>query len=251
MRAGPVVVVAEDEAVLRDELCAHLRALRPSLVVAAAVGDGISAMRALDVHAPDALFLDIEMPEASGLDVARYASGRCHVVFVTAYDEFAVAAFEEGAADYVMKPFKAARIARALARLCERMAASPPDIGRLLEKLGQPGASPRHALRWINVAKGDEVRVLTVDEVRYFRSDLKYTRVITANGEWLIRRSVRELMSELDPAMFRQVHRSIVVNMAEVAAVTRDFRGRPTLRLKGDGMQLPISQPFAHQFRQM
>jgi DNA-binding LytR/AlgR family response regulator len=251
MRARRVAVVAEDERVLRDEICRHLGALRPDVVVAAAVGDGASAMRAIDAHAPDMLVLDVEMPAATGLEVARYASGRCHVVFVTAYDEFAVAAFDEGAADYVMKPINAERMALALARLDERMASTPPDLAWLIDRVRRARVAASPFLRWVNVAKGDEVRLVTVDDIRYFQSDLKYTRVITGDGAWLIRRSVRELVGALDPSMFRQIHRSIVVNLGEVAAVTRDLRGRHVVRLKGGDERLPVSEPYAHLFRQM
>lgn len=249
---GPArALIAEDERLLREELREHLNALWPSLEIVAAVGDGKAAMRAIDAHGPDVLFLDIQMPGATGLEVARYASGRAHVVFVTAFDEFAVAAFEQGAADYVMKPFTAERIGRTVERLARRLATMPPDLTQLVDQLwrARPPAVPY--LRWINAARGDVVRLVTVDEVLFFKSDLKYTKVVTAECDWLIRKSVRELCDELDPQMFRQIHRSIVVNMTEVSSVTRDFRGRPVVHLRANNLQLPVSQPFAHLFRQM
>jgi DNA-binding LytR/AlgR family response regulator len=247
----PRALVAEDERVLREELCEHLRALWPELEIVATTSNGQAAMRAIDGHAPDVLFLDIQMPGATGLEVARHASGRCHVVFVTAFDEFAVAAFEQGAADYVMKPFAPPRIARAIERLKLRLAAAPADLTALVDQLLRGRAPPKPYLRWINAARGEEVRLVTVDEVRYFKSDIKYTRVVTADSEWLIRKSVRELCDELDPQMFRQIHRSIIVNMAEVSSVSRDFRGRPVIHLRGNPVHLSVSAPFVHLFRQM
>jgi DNA-binding LytR/AlgR family response regulator len=197
------------------------------------------------------LFLDIQMPGLSGLEVARRASGRCHVVFVTAYDEFAVAAFEQGAADYVMKPFSAERLALAVDRLKSRLATPPENLGGLLETLARQLVRPRSFLRWINASQGRDLRLITVDEVCYFRSDAKYTRIVTASQESLIRRSVRDLAGDLDPDAFWQIHRSIIVNLAEIACVRRDFRGRIQVTLKHRPETLPVSEPYAPLFRQM
>jgi len=244
-------VIAEDEAVLREELHAHVAALWPELAVCASVADGHAALTALETHRPHVLFLDIQMPGLSGLEVARHASGRCHVAFVTAHDEFAVTAFEQGAIDYVMKPFSTERLALAIARLKARLTTEPANLEGLLEVLGRQLARPMSFLRWINASQGNDLRLITVDEVCYFRSDSKYTRVVTASQESLIRRSVRELAVELDPGVFRQVHRSIIVNLAEVAGLQRDFRGRIQLRLKHLPETLPVSEPYAPLFRQM
>lgn len=247
----PRAVIAEDEAVLRDELRARVATLWPDLEICAQVGDGQAALAALELHRPHVLFLDIQMPGLSGMEVARQASGRCHVVFVTAHDEFAVAAFEQGAIDYVMKPFATERLALAIARMKARLSSQPADLEGLLETFAQRIARPRAYLQWINASLGNELRFITVDEVCYFRSDAKYTRVVTAGQESLIRKSVRELAAELDPDRFRQIHRSIIVNLGEIAGIQRDFRGRIQVKLKRRTEALPVSDPYAPLFRQM
>jgi DNA-binding LytR/AlgR family response regulator len=244
-------VIAEDEAVLRDELRARVAALWPELEICAQVADGPAALAALELHRPQVLFLDIQMPGLSGLEVARRASGRCHVVFVTAHDEFAVAAFEQGAIDYVMKPFAKERLALAIERIKSRLLSQPADLEGLLETFAQRIARPRAYLQWINASLGNDLRFITVDEVCYFRSDAKYTRVVTAGQESLIRRSVRELAAELDPDRFRQIHRSIIVNLGEIAGIQRDLRGRIQVKLKRRPEALPVSDPYAPLFRQM
>lgn len=247
----PRAVIAEDEAVLRDELRARVATLWPELEIRAQVGDGQAALAALELHRPHVLFLDIQMPGLSGMEVARQASGRCHVVFVTAHDEFAVAAFEQGAIDYVMKPFATERLALAIERMKARLSSQPADLEGLLETFAQRVARPRAYLQWINASLGNELRFITVDEVCYFRSDAKYTRVVTAGQESLIRKSVRELAAELDPDRFRQIHRSIIVNLGEIAGIQRDFRGRIQVKLKRRTEALPVSDPYAPLFRQM
>jgi len=252
MGGGAVrAVIAEDEAVLREELQARIEMLWPELSICASVDHGLAALAALEQHHPQILFLDIQMPGMSGIEVARRASGRCHVVFVTAHDEFAVAAFEQGAVDYVIKPLSDERLAVAIRRLQARLAAQPANLEHLLENLSRQLARPRGYLRWINASQGADLRLITVDEICYFRSDTKYTRIVTASQESLIRRSVRELSGELDPDAFWQVHRSIIVNVAEIARVQRDFRGRIQLLLKHRPELLPVSQPYSSLFRQM
>jgi DNA-binding LytR/AlgR family response regulator len=252
MDAGAIVaVIAEDEPVLREELQAHLETLWPELEVRAAVADGHAALAAMAEHRPQLLFLDIQMPGLSGIEVARRANGRCHVVFVTAHDEFAVAAFEQGAVDYVMKPFSAERLGLAIDRLKSRLVAPPANLEGLLERLALQVARPRSFLRWINASLGHDLRLITVDEVCYFKSDAKYTRVVTATQDSLIRKSLRDLAAELDPDAFWQVHRSVIVNLAEVAGLQRDFRGRIHLRLKHRPETLAVSQPYSQKFRQM
>lgn len=242
-------VIAEDERVLRDELRDRIRAAWPELEICAEVAHGAAALEALESYRPHALFLDIQMPGMSGLEVARRASGRCHIVFVTAFDEYAVAAFEQGAVDYVMKPFSIERIALAVSRLKERVLSAPANVDDLLDRLSTRIARPQPFLRWINASQADEYRLITVAEICYFRSDAKYTRVVTAAQESLIRKSVRELCAQLDPDVFWQIHRSIIVNLNEVAGVHRDFRGNISLRLKRRTETLPVSQPFAFRFR--
>jgi DNA-binding LytR/AlgR family response regulator len=244
-------VIAEDEPVLRAQLKELLGAVWPELDVVAAAEDGLQAMRVLEQHNPDVLFLDIQMPGLTGLEVARHASGRYHVVFVTAYDQYAVAAFEEGAVDYVMKPLDAARLATACARVKKRLAAAPVPLEGLLQNLARHLAQAQPYIRWINASQGDEVRLITVNEICYFQSDTKYTRAVTASSECLIRKSLKELLEELDPTLFWQIHRSTIVNVSAIAAVSRDLAGRLAIKLKNRRETLPVSQPFAHLFKQM
>jgi DNA-binding LytR/AlgR family response regulator len=248
---SPRAVIAEDEALLRDELRELLAEAWPELEIAAMAADGLEAIRALELHRPDVVFLDIHMPEASGLEVARHASGHSHVVFVTAYDQYAVAAFEEDAIDYVMKPLSAARIAAAVQRIRRRMSSEPAALEGLLGRLERtPPRKPMY-LRWINASRGESIELITTDEIQYFQSDMKYTRVVTPRREALIRKTIRELAGELDPAVFWQVHRSTIVNLGAVASVGRDGNGRVVLRLKDRADVLQVSQPYAHLFRQM
>jgi DNA-binding LytR/AlgR family response regulator len=247
----PRAVLAEDEALLREQLRELLAAAWPELEIVALAEDGAQAIRAMDSLQPDVLFLDIQMPEASGLEVARLASGRCHVVFVTAYDQYAVAAFEHGATDYVMKPLSGARIATAVQRVKERLKTAPANLNALLDNLSNP--PPRHGqyLRWINASRGEDVQLITIEEVRYFQSDTKYTRVVTAKRDGLIRKTIKELAAELDPAMFWQMHRATIVNLNAVASVGRDLKGHVILRLRDRPELLQVSQPYAYLFRQM
>jgi DNA-binding LytR/AlgR family response regulator len=243
-------IVAEDEPALREELVEQLQQLWPELTIVGVAADGVQALRLLDEHRPDILFLDINMPGATGLEVARQASGRSRVVFVTAYDQHAVAAFEQGALDYVLKPFSAARLFTTVSRLKERLSAPPARVEAALAQIA-PVAPGRSWLRWINASVGQNVRLITVDEVEYFQSDNKYTRVVTADGEALIRKSLKELVDELDPQQFWQIHRSTLVSAAAIAGVTRDFRGRLHLKLKRRSEALLVSDSYAHLFRQM
>jgi DNA-binding LytR/AlgR family response regulator len=191
------------------------------------------------------------MPGRSGLEVARLASGRQHVVFLTAYDQYAVAAFDEGAVDYLMKPVTAGRLATACERVKARLSTAPSNLDGLLDALARRAAQKSPYLRWINASLGAEVKLITVDEVCYFQSDTKYTRVVTGNDESLIRKSLKDLSNELDPAQFWQIHRSTIVNANTIAAVSRELSGRLVVKLKNRKETLPVSQQFAHRFRQM
>ena len=248
---NPSAVLAEDESLLREQLRELLAAAWPELEIVALAEDGKEAIRAMEQYRPDVLFLDIQMPEASGVEVARLASGRCHVVFVTAYDQYAVAAFEEGAVDYVMKPLSGARIATAVQRVKERLRMTPANLDGLLDNLANPPPRNGQYLRWINASRGEDVQLITVEEVRYFQSDMKYTRVVTAKRDGLIRKTIKELIEELDPSMFWQMHRATIVNLNAVESVGRDLSGRLVLRLKDRPELLQVSQPYAHLFRQM
>lgn len=244
-------VIAEDEPVLRAELRDTLLRLWPELVISAEAEDGIQALRALAQHAPDILFLDIQMPGLSGLDVARQASGKCHVAFVTAYDEYAVAAFDQGAVDYVMKPFSAARLATTITRLRERITSAPANLEGLLQRLAETAGFRKEYLRWVTASQGNDLRLITVDEVIYFRADNKYTMVVTATQESLIRRPIKQLLDELDPQTFWQIHRSTLVNVNAIAGVVRDSGGHLRVKLKRRGETLAVSDPYYHLFHQM
>ena len=244
-------VIAEDEPVLRAELRDTLAKLWPELDVCAEAGDGIAALREIAAHAPDVLFLDIQMPGLSGLEVAKFASGRCHVVFVTAYDQYAVAAFEQGAVDYVLKPFSALRLATAVERLKGKTASAPANLEGLLRTLADNGTARKAFLRWVTASQGNELRLITVEEILYFRADNKYTLVATADKESLIRRPIKELIDELDPQVFWQIHRSTLVNVNAIAGVVRDIGGHLRVRVKGRKETLAVSEPYYGLFRQM
>ena len=247
----PTAVIAEDEPALRRELTDALARLWPELTVLAAAGDGLQAVEALETHRPDVLFLDIEMPGMSGLEVARVANGRCHVVFVTAYDHYAVAAFEQGALDYVLKPFNASRLAIAVARLRERIRSQPRELDDVLQRVSEAPRGTGNHLKWITVAQGQAVRLITVEEVCYFRADNKYTTVVTATTQSLISKTIRELLAELDPEVFVQIHRGTIVNLGRVLAVHRDLRGRLEVEFRERRERLPVSAAFASRFRRM
>ena len=247
----PTAIIAEDEPLLRGEIRDALAALWPELEIRAEAANGVEAIRALGAVDPDILFLDIQMPGATGLEVARVASGKCHVVFVTAYDSYAVAAFEHGAVDYVMKPFSTARLATAISRVQERMKGAPANLELLLRTLAEQNRPARQFLRWISVTQGRTVRLITTDEICYFQADNKYTAVVTPTGQSLISKTIKELTDELDPEVFLQVHRGTIVNINAIAAVHRDLHGRFQIRLKERSEALQVSASFAHLFRHM
>jgi DNA-binding LytR/AlgR family response regulator len=250
---APTAVVAEDEAALRGELVEQLGRLWPELSVVGEAADGLEALRLLDQHRPDILFLDIEMPGATGIDVARQVNGRAHVVFLTAYDQYAVAAFDQGAVDYLLKPLNGARLFTAISRLKARLGQAPAQLGGVLDQLSVRPApsSARAPLRWINASVGQTLRLITVDEVMFFQSDNKYTRLALKDGEALIRKPLKELIDELDPQQFWQIHRSTLVNVNAIASVSRDFRGRMQLKLKHGSEMLLVAESCTHLFRQM
>lgn len=243
-------MVVEDEKVLRDDLIDRLARLWPELRVTAIAADGLQAMALLEEGAPDVLFLDIQLSGASGLEVARMADGRCHVVFVTAYDAYAVAAFDQGAADYLLKPYDEGRLAQAIRRVKSRLPGGPASIEALLSDLAAK-PPPRDHLRWINASHGTETRLITVDEVCYFQADTKYVRVVTPQGEFLIRKSLKELAEQLDPAKFWLIHRSTIVNADAIVGVGRDMSGAMKVRLKNRPERLSVSEAHQRLFRQM
>jgi DNA-binding LytR/AlgR family response regulator len=248
---NPTAIIAEDEPILRQELRQELSTLWPELEVRAEAADGSEALQAIQDTAPDVAFLDIEMPGENGLEVARRVNGRCHVVFVTAYDKYAVAAFEQQAADYILKPYSRERLAASILRLKDRMQSVPAKLDGILEALARRPAEAHEYLRWITASQGPKVRFVTVDRVCYFQADNKYTMVMTADSELLIRRAIKELHNELDPAKFWQIHRSTIVNVNEIADVTRDLHGHMRVHLRQRKETLAVSETYNHLFRQM
>jgi DNA-binding LytR/AlgR family response regulator len=252
-------VVAEDETLLRESLVQLLGQVWPELEIVASCEDGGSALEAIAAHQPEVVFLDIRMPGLSGLEVASslLAAGiKTEVVFVTAYDQYAIDAFERGAVDYLLKPVARERLAGTVGRVRERLQRGGQDglqLQALLQQLSTiaPPQAKAPPLVWLTASRGQETRLILVDDVAYFQADSKYTVVMTADGEALLRKPIRDLLEVLDPSMFKQVHRSTIVNLRAVAGVTRDESGRGTLRLKNRPETLAVSQPFMALFRNM
>ena len=246
----PTALIAEDEPMLLAQLKARLAAAWPELQIVAEASNGEEALALASEKRPDIAFLDIRMPILSGLEVARELSTRCHVVFVTAYDEYAVAAFDEGAIDYVLKPPMPEKIAKVVARLKSRIAEAPLDLTAILAKLAtrDEGAAP---LKWIRASLGASMRMIPVDDVLYFRAEDKYTKVVTHEGEALIRKPIKELYESLDPEAFWQIHRGSIVSLRAIERVDRDWRGEPVIVLKGRDEKLAVSRTFAHLFKAM
>ncbi len=251
-------VIAEDEELLRTALSSLLKEAWPQLQIVAECEDGASALESIAELQPDVAFLDIRMPGLTGIEVARGladASPRTQVVFVTAYDQYAIDAFEQGAIDYLLKPITRERLLATVQRIQARAAAGHPD-GATLEALlrhlsarEMPASKP--PLVWITASTGKDTRLIMVDDVAYFQADNKYTTVMTAEGESLLRTPLRELLDSLDAATFKQIHRSTIVNMKAVASVSRDDTGRGRLKLKNRPETLTVSQPFMSLFRNM
>ncbi|QGZ41695.1 LytTR family two component transcriptional regulator [Pseudoduganella flava] len=242
----PRVLIADDEPLLRSALREQLHGLWPEADVVGEAADGYEALRLARDLSPDLAFLDIRMPGLSGLDVARTFGGRTHVVFVTAYDEHAVAAFDQGALDYVLKPVEPVRLARTIARVRERIALPPPDLAQLGRGV-QPAAAPA----WIQASVGQTVHFIDLQDIVYFAAEDKYTRVVTPRIEAHIRTPLKELAEMLGGAGFWQVHRGYVVAVRHVAAATRDGDGAMWLALRGHPVRLPVSQRFQHRFKAM
>jgi DNA-binding LytR/AlgR family response regulator len=225
--------------------------LWPQLKIVSRASDGVAALAAIDMYAPNLAFLDIHMPLISGIEVARQIAGRCHVAFITSYDEYAIEAFDAGAVDYVLKPPSAARVATTVERLKARLQEPPADLRRALKALAESVPTPTRYLQWINASRGAAIRLITVDEILYFKSDQKYTLVVTPDTEALIKKPIKELCEELDPMMFLQVHRSTLVNVHAIDSVVRDDRGNLKLRLKQRSETLSVSEAYVHLFHQM
>lgn len=240
-------IIAEDEPLLRDELRQALGALWPELDIVAEVGDGLSALKAIKMHRPDVAFLDINMPQLTGMEVAKVVSGQTRVVFLTAYSEHALAAFEVGAADYLAKPLQRGRLLTTIERLRAPSPASPPAS---IPAPPPAVAEPQKHLRWIQASVGNLLRLITVEEVFFFQAEAKYTKVVTAQGEALIRRTIKDLAEALNPDEFIQISRSAIVNLRRVESLMRDD-GYMELRLRGRDERLSVSSGFQAAFRQM
>src|SRR5690348_1576386 len=247
--ARHTAVIAEDEPVLRAQLEELLGEVWPELDVLASAEDGLQAALALERHSPEVLFIDIQMPGVTGLELAKQASGRCHVVFVTAYDQYAVAAFEQGAVDYVLKPVTPERMVKVVERLKQRLDRPPADLATVLAQLNAREAGG--PLRWIKASLGASMRLIPVDEVVYFHAEDKYTKVVTIDGEALIRKTIKDLFDELDGEQFWQVHRGTIVNLRAIARVDRDYRDQPLITLKARPEKITVSRTFAHLFKAM
>lgn len=242
----PTVLIADDEPKLAQDLADRLKHLWSGIEITAIVGNGLQAVAELNRLRPQYAFLDIRMPGLSGLEAAKAASGT-RVVFVTAHDEYAVAAFEAAAADYLLKPVSDARLAQCVARL-QREAAPPIDLHKLIASLASPA---REYLSWLTVGLAQTTRLIAVKSVVYLRSTEKYTEVVTAHERHLIRTPLKELLQSLNPADFAQIHRGTIVNLAAIERLERDVLGRCLLHLKDHADVLSVSRTFADRFRQM
>jgi DNA-binding LytR/AlgR family response regulator len=252
----PTAIIADDERLMREQLRARLSEVWPDLQVLAEAKNGEEAVAAVNDHRPDLAFLDIRMPGMTGIEAARHIGDACHVVFITAYNEYAVDAFEHGAIDYVLKPAEAERLAITVARVKQRLGSKPTDLGELLSKLSARldsagGGAQRSYLQWIQASVGQQLRLIPTAEILFFASDEKYTRVQTESFEALIRKPIKELIDELDPEQFWQIHRGTIVNAKAIAGVTRDFRGRQLVLIKGHTEKLEVSRNYTHLFKQM
>lgn len=251
----PTAIIADDERMMRDQLRSRLEQVWPELEILAEAKNGEEAIQMVNTYQPDLIFLDIRMPVKTGLEAAKEIANKAHVVFITAYDQYAIEAFDQGAVDYVLKPADVERLSRTVERLKARLisAIQPQDMNAILSQLAkQMGniAKPNY-LQWIQASIGQELRLIPVEEILFFQSDEKYTRVQTASYEALIRKPVRDLTEELDPALFWQIHRSTLVNAKAISGVVRDMRGRHLVQVKGSTEKLEVSRSFVHLFKQM
>jgi len=271
-RPAPRAVLADDERLMRDQLRARLAEVWPELQIVAEAKNGLEAVQLVDEHRPEIVFLDIRMPGLTGVDAARQIAQMeiaddevlPEIVFITAYDQYAVEAFEQGVADYVLKPAERERLQVTVQRIQRRLATRgttdamadedrAPPMQQLLHRLAaqlNPNARP-HYLEWIQATVGQSIQMIPVAEVLFFISDEKYTRVQTPQVEALIRKPIKELIDELDPQLFWQIHRSTMVNVKAIAGITRDFRGRQIVAVKGHGEKLEVSRSYTHLFKGM
>lgn len=250
-------MIADDEPLLRERLRTHLAQLWPELVIVADARNGPEALELFDVHRPRIVFLDIHMPGLNGIETARALGRRAQLVFITAYERYALQAFEQGAVDYLVKPVDPVRLADTVQRLQAQLAhpvkasdAVEAVLDRLASQL-QLRTPGRAWLQWIKASVGSSVRLIPVEQVAFLRAEEKYTLVVWEEGEALIRKSIRELSEELDPERFVQTHRSVIVNLHCVSEVVRGVNETAEVRLRGRAEVLPVSRSYLHHFRQM
>jgi len=256
----PTALIADDEPLLRDALERMLAQAWPELEVVAQARNGREAIDKFEAQRPDVCFLDVQMPGKTGVEAARHIGRRAHLVFVTAYDEYAVQAFAQGVLDYLVKPVEPSRLAETVARLQERLRAAQPALNTeaLLQQLAanlQRNAAPA-ALRWVRASVGQTVRLIPVDDIDFLRSEEKYTLIAWRDDagqprEAVVRTPLKELVAQLDSSQFAQVHRSVAVNLRAVSHVTRGLNETADIHLKGRDDVLPVSRSYLHLFRQM
>ena len=254
----PTAIIADDERLMREQLRMRLQEAWPELEIVGEAKNGEEAVQLVGELEPDLTFLDIRMPGKTGMEAAREIGDRSQIVFVTAYDQYAVEAFERGAIDYVLKPTEPDRLKVTVERLKERIdkpqvAGSVNDsVSAMLSQLAEKIAAPKQKhLQWIQASIGQDLRMIPVEDILFFRSDEKYTSVQTSGFEALIRKPVRDLADELDPSLFWQIHRATLVNVNAIEGVTRDIRGRHLVLVKGRPEKLEVSRSFLHLFKQM
>ena len=247
-------LIAEDEPLMRERLIAALKTVWPELATPRVANNGIEALKLWHAHRPDVAFLDIRMPGKTGLEVAAEIGDAAHIVFITAYDEYAVQAFQNGAVDYLLKPVETDRLGAAVARLKQRLTAKPADLTGLLEKLlnqaNKPADSKAAKLKWIRASLGNQTRLINVDDVLFFQSDTKYTRIVMKDTEALMRSPLKELVEGLDDEVFWQVHRGVVVNAHAIDRAVREAPEKLILHLKGHKEKLTVSRQYYHLFKQ-
>jgi DNA-binding LytR/AlgR family response regulator len=253
--AAPSAVVADDERLMREQIIDRLKEAWPELLIVGEASNGREAIAMVQSLQPDIVFLDISMPGMDGIETAQALAGRAHVVFVTAHDQYAISAFEHGAIDYLLKPAEPERVALTCQRLRERLKQAPDPMNEVLEqlsqRLGAGGLKPREYMRWVQASVGANIRMIPTSDILFFRAEDKYTLVKTRGFEALIRKPIKELIEELDPDEFWQIHRSTVVRVDAVEQVSRDFRGHQIVHVRGSDEKLEVSRTFNHLFRQM
>lgn len=244
------IVIAEDELLLRQSFERELRRSWPEAIIVASCADGASAIEAVERLKPDVVFLDIRMPNKSGLEVAKAIGDQVFIVFTTAYDQYAVKAFESDAVDYLLKPIESKRLVETIERLQQRLETQQPqNLESFISQLQGQLAPQADTIKWVTASAGDSVRMISVDEILYFQSDQKYTKVVTADSEAVIRMSLKELVSRLDSEQFWKVHRSTIVAASAIHGVRRNELGAWRLSLKNRTERLPVSAEFQKRFK--